>query len=273
MTTAEDLKRYRANLQGEIDARVVYLALSEAESSAPLAEIYRRLAAVEEKMDGQLCWHVTLSDNGCGIPAETLSKVFDPFFSTFGGGTGLGMPISQQYARMLGGDLTIESELRRGSLFLFTFEAEASEIEESASRRQEQERRVIGLAPGQKVPKVLIVDDVESNRLILNALLKSVGFTTREAVNGREALTVVADWQPDLILMDMHMPEMRGDSMIAMIDMYPPLAGIPVVMVTGATDGDLIDAGIPEGIPILHKPLDFEKLTAEIRKVSLRLGM
>jgi VIT1/CCC1 family predicted Fe2+/Mn2+ transporter/rubrerythrin len=67
MATAEDLKRYRANLQGEIDARVVYLALSEAESSAPLAEIYRRLAAVEEKH--AKLWEDQLLKAGAKVPA------------------------------------------------------------------------------------------------------------------------------------------------------------------------------------------------------------
>jgi len=121
--------------------------------------------------------------------------------------------------------------------------------------------------------KILIAEDDEMMRELLFSFITDLGHEVTTAENGQELVKYAMTDRPDLIVTDMHMPEMRGDSMIAMIDMYPPLAGIPVVMVTGATDGDLIDAGIPEGIPILHKPLDFEKLTAEIRKVSLRLGM
>jgi signal transduction histidine kinase len=73
------------------------------------------LAAVEEPTDGQPCWHVTLSDNGCGIPAEALSKVFDPFFSTFGGGTGLGLAVCHRIIVAHGGLLYIESQPGRGT--------------------------------------------------------------------------------------------------------------------------------------------------------------
>ncbi len=73
------------------------------------------LAAVEEQMDGQPCWHVTLSDNGCGIPAEALSKVFDPFFSTFGRGTGLGLAVCHRIIVAHGGLLFLESQMGRGT--------------------------------------------------------------------------------------------------------------------------------------------------------------
>jgi signal transduction histidine kinase len=73
------------------------------------------LAAMEERLDGQPCWHVTLSDNGCGIPAEALSKVFDPFFSTFGGGTGLGLAVCHRIIVAHGGLLFLESQVGRGT--------------------------------------------------------------------------------------------------------------------------------------------------------------
>jgi signal transduction histidine kinase len=73
------------------------------------------LAAVEEQLDDRTCWHFTLSDNGCGIPAEALSKVFDPFFSTFGGGTGLGLAVCHRIIVAHGGLLFIESQPGRGT--------------------------------------------------------------------------------------------------------------------------------------------------------------
>jgi signal transduction histidine kinase len=73
------------------------------------------LTAVEEHLEGQACWHLTLSDNGCGIPAEALSKVFDPFFSTFGGGTGLGLAVCHRIIVAHGGLLFIESQMGRGT--------------------------------------------------------------------------------------------------------------------------------------------------------------
>ena len=73
------------------------------------------LAAMEEQLEGRPCWHLTLSDNGCGIPEEGLSKVFDPFFSTFGGGTGLGLAVCHRIVMAHAGLLFIESELGRGT--------------------------------------------------------------------------------------------------------------------------------------------------------------
>jgi signal transduction histidine kinase len=73
------------------------------------------LSAVEERLEEQACWHLALADNGCGIPAEALSKVFDPFFSTFGGGTGLGLAVCHRIIVAHGGLLFIESQVGRGT--------------------------------------------------------------------------------------------------------------------------------------------------------------
>jgi len=73
------------------------------------------LTAVEERLEGQPCWHLTLTDNGCGIPEEALAKVFDPFFSTFGGGTGLGLAVCHRIIVAHGGLLFIESQRGRGT--------------------------------------------------------------------------------------------------------------------------------------------------------------
>ena len=73
------------------------------------------LAATEEVVDARPCWHLTLTDNGCGIPAEALSRVFDPFFSTFGGGTGLGLAVCHRIMVAHGGLLFLESQEGRGT--------------------------------------------------------------------------------------------------------------------------------------------------------------
>lgn len=83
------------------------------------------LNATEERLEGRACWHLTLADNGCGIPAETLAKVFDPFFSTFGGGTGLGLAVCHRIMVAHGGLLYIESEAGRGTTVHLRLPAEA----------------------------------------------------------------------------------------------------------------------------------------------------
>lgn len=73
------------------------------------------LTAAEEEVEGRRCWHLTLADNGCGIPAQALSRVFDPFFSTFGGGTGLGLAVCHRIMVAHGGLLFLESQEGRGT--------------------------------------------------------------------------------------------------------------------------------------------------------------
>ncbi|HAF95984.1 MAG: hypothetical protein A2X34_02285 [Elusimicrobia bacterium GWC2_51_8] len=120
--------------------------------------------------------------------------------------------------------------------------------------------------------KILIAEDDAPVREMLCAFISDLGHEVVPTENGRELVQLAMAGRPDLILTDMHMPEMTGDSMIAMIDMYVPLAGIPVIMVTGATKDELASAGIPKEISILPKPVDFDKLTAEINKVAQKLG-
>jgi CheY-like chemotaxis protein len=115
---------------------------------------------------------------------------------------------------------------------------------------------------------ILIAEDDALVREMLDGFLTDLGHTVKSAENGAELVEFALEKKPDLIVTDMHMPEMTGNSMIAMIDMYAPLAGIPVIMVTGATKGELADAGIPDEIPIISKPVDFDKLTAAVNRVA-----
>ena len=119
---------------------------------------------------------------------------------------------------------------------------------------------------------VLCVDD-ESNILsALRRLFRPDGYRVLTATGGAEGLQLLESEAVDLVISDMRMPEMMGNSMIAMIDLYPPLAGMPVIMVTGVSKLEIDDAGIPPEIPVLFKPVDFEKLAAEINKIVNRKG-
>jgi len=154
-----------------------------------------------------------VEDTGPGIAPEELEAVFDPFEQTTSGqqsqeGTGLGLPISQQFACLMGGDIAVSSELGRGSIL--RFEAGAEVVHAAAVQTAQPARRVIGLEPGQLTYRLLIVDDKEVNRQLLVKLLKPLGFEVREAVNGRTAIEIWESWEPHLIWMDMRMPVMEG---------------------------------------------------------------
>jgi len=154
-----------------------------------------------------------VEDTGPGIAPEELEAVFEPFVQTVSGqrsveGTGLGLSISRQFARLMGGDITVSSKIGQGSVFRFEVPiglAEAAKVEAA-----QPSRRVLGLEPGQPIYRLLIVDDRETTRRLLVRLLEPLGFEVREAIHGQEAIEVWESWEPHLIWMDMRMPVMDG---------------------------------------------------------------
>jgi two-component system, sensor histidine kinase and response regulator len=158
----------------------------------------------------RLCFAV--EDTGAGIAAHELSQVFEAFVQTEAGrnsqkGTGLGLSISQQLARLLGGDITVESEVNRGSCFRLTIPIE---VANRPGLETAPPRHPIALSPGQPMTRILIADDTPENRSVLVQLLTPLGFEVREADHGRTAIAIWKQWQPHLIVMDLRMPEMDG---------------------------------------------------------------
>lgn len=99
---------------------------------------------------------------------------------------------------------------------------------------------------------------------MLEEFLTGLGHSVRAFSDGNGLVRNALEVRPDLIITDLQMPEMSGDSMIAMLDMTPGLAAIPVIVITGASGGKLADMGIPDEIPVIRKPLDLEKLAARV---------
>ena len=154
-----------------------------------------------------------VEDTGPGIPVEELDKIFEPFVQTKTGqqalqGTGLGLPIAREFVKLMGGELTVSSQVGRGSIFKFDIKigiASAAEIEGDRPTHH-----IIALEPNQLNYRILVVDDRSCNRQLLIELLSPLGFEVREASNGREAVEIFQTWQPHLIWMDMQMPVMDG---------------------------------------------------------------
>jgi len=161
----------------------------------------------------QLIFNVV--DTGIGIADGEESKLFNPFERTDNSreqeGTGLGLAISQKFIELMGGKIRLKSYLGQGSSFKFSILAtivEASDVNEVVESQSAQ--RVIGLADNQPQYCILVVDDRPSNRTLINKMLSRVGFKVIEAADGAEA---IAQWQrhkPQLIFMDMRMPQMSG---------------------------------------------------------------
>ena len=154
-----------------------------------------------------------VKDTGPGIESTEQAVLFEPFVQTKAGqqsheGTGLGLPISRQFVRLMGGDLICQSIEHQGATFWFQIPVVPVAIE--ALPAQKRTRKVIALAPDQPRYRVLVVEDQPENRLFLVQLLESVGFEVQQATNGQEAIAQFQEWHPDLIWMDMRMPVLDG---------------------------------------------------------------
>ncbi|MGV3523576.1 MAG: response regulator [Candidatus Sericytochromatia bacterium] len=208
---AEDLPRYLHSDEGKLRQVLINL-LSNAVKFTERGSITLRIKAQSQSTDQALLYW-ELEDTGVGIAAEEMHKVFSSFEQTSSGvrsqtGTGLGMSISRSYLQLMGGSLDLRSEVGQGTCFFFVLPVEIAS--EQALSLLAPRQRVLGLAPGQKVPRILIVDDQDNNRLLLCEMLQPLGFEVHEAINGQEAVAKHVSWRPDLILMDAAMPEMDG---------------------------------------------------------------
>ena len=170
-----------------------------------------------------------VEDTGPGIDESERSRLFEPFAQTDSGqrskeGTGLGLALSRDLARIMGGDITVDSEVGRGSCFRLSLRLEEAAADLAVAP---PERNVIGLAPGQPAPRILVVDDIAINRTVLSRLLLSTGFEVREASSGEEALAVWRNWNPQLIWMDKWMHGLDGLEVTRRIRMDEEQSGSP----------------------------------------------
>ena len=153
-----------------------------------------------------------VADTGIGIAAAEQESIFQVFSQTREGaqigGTGLGLSISRSLARMMGGDIVVESEPGKGSCFRVHICARAV----VAAKLRPMKKRVVGLVESGARRRILIVDDEILNREFLQSFLLQIGFDVAEATDGDTALGLIASWQPDLVLMDVMMPGMDGNA-------------------------------------------------------------
>ncbi len=154
-----------------------------------------------------------VEDTGAGIAQEELDLVFGVFTQSTSGqeskqGSGLGIPISHKFIQMMGGKLTVESKVKKGTIFRFDVEVE---IPDNVNlQHSELESKVVGLEPGQSNFRLQVVEDNELSRKLLVSLLSQIGFAVQSAADGKEAIKIWQEWQPHLIWMDLRMPKLDG---------------------------------------------------------------
>ena len=206
-----------------------------------------------------------VSDTGIGMTPEQVHKLFQEFSQADAstsrkyGGTGLGLALSRRFARMMGGDITVESEPGKGSTFTMRLPAQVAE--------QKAEPVSTPLAV-ESVPesasRVLVIDDEPTARDLMQRLLTSHGFNATTAANGADGLKLAKELHPDAITLDVMMPGMDGWTVLTALKQDPATVDIPVIMVSIVDEKNL---GYALGAAdYLTKPVERERLVAILNR-------
>jgi CheY-like chemotaxis protein len=208
-----------------------------------------------------------VSDTGPGIEPEELTKIFDAFTQTqagaAAGGTGLGLTISRHLLAMMGAELHVESTVGKGSRFFFTLPLVPA-AQDEGDQVDAHPSLFARLAPGQQVT-ALVADDNTVSRRILAGLLESAGLQVITATGGLEAIAMARRHLPNVIFMDVKMPDLDGFSATRRLATDAATQKIPVIAVTASALGDTRKAARDAGcVAYLPKPVRAEALFATL---------
>ncbi len=205
--------------------------------------------AVKFTQFGQIAWQVrtqasrlliTVEDTGPGIDPADMRRLFEKFSQTSlgvrAGGTGLGLAISREFARLMGGEISVDSQPGKGSCFHVDVPFVEGSLTDLATRTNG--RRVATIKPGSGPWRVLVVDDQDDSRALLVKILSSVGFQTYEATDGAQAVASFEEIRPHAVLMDLRMPAMDGFETTRRIKQSTLGATTPILAVTASTFED-----------------------------------
>lgn len=227
--------------------------------------IYVRATSEPSSEAGRVDLTIEVEDTGIGIPRDQQERIFRAFEQQEGqstreyGGTGLGLAISKKLVEMMGGELSIESEVGEGSCFRVKIcNVEIASVDQLVDSELPDSSRYRF-----KPAKILVADDVALNRQLVKDLLDDTDFVIKEAENGEQAMAIAQQWQPDLILMDIRMPVMDGYEATSKMKQNTDTQHIPVVALTASVmskdEHKIEDAGF-DGY--LKKPVSGSELYA-----------
>jgi CheY-like chemotaxis protein/anti-sigma regulatory factor (Ser/Thr protein kinase) len=209
-----------------------------------------------------------VEDTGIGIPEEQLEAIFEPFTQMKGAdrpseGAGLGLAICRRLLEIMGGRLTVASEVGTGSTFTVELALEVVKGVDVAAKTSE--KAVIGYQGARK--RLLIVDDNITNLAMLVSILEPLGFEIETADSGTEALQKATTTSPDLILLDLLMPGMDGDEVLRQIRQDVSLREIKVIGVSAAVaDKARADQFAAACDGFLAKPVDIRELQEQLKE-------
>ena len=232
---------------------------------------------------GRVCFKVTphegrvrfaFVDTGIGIPPNKVALLFKPFSQVSDAarnaeGTGLGLALSQRLVQLMGGTIQVESEFGRGSTFSFELELPPGTVSAFPDKPTENVSRINGYEGKRR--KILVADDIPSNRAVLVEMLTPLGFQTVEAKDGRVALDLLTKEKPDLVLLDLAMPVLDGIQFIQYVRQIDACRNLPIIPISASVGEEEIKRCRILGCEdFLIKPVDYGRL---LDRLKLRLGL
>ncbi|MFV1850567.1 MAG: CHASE domain-containing protein [Thalassospira sp.] len=233
--------------------------------------------------DDQLSFRISVRDEGIGIPKDKQEAIFEAFAQVDTsttrryGGTGLGLAICQRMVQTMGGLIKVESTEGQGSIFWFdvtlprSSEAEAKEFDAAnpadKNTPQDEKPRVVGW-------NLLLVEDIEINRILAQKLLEQQGHSITPAADGQVALDILSEQDFDAVLMDVHMPVLDGLEATRQIRKFsdPIKSTIPVLALTADISNDNLSTFQEAGFDAFcTKPLDINAINSELTRLESRM--
>jgi CheY-like chemotaxis protein len=215
-------------------------------------------------------FRIKVSDTGAGIPSQKLQLLFTPFErlgaeGTAVEGTGLGLALSRGLAEAMGGSLGVVSEVDRGSTFWIEL-APTDEREPSAASEPSCRAAIRTLS---RAATVLYIEDNSANvRLLQRVLDRRPGITLLHSPQGQAGIALAADRRPDMIFLDMHLPDVPGDEVLRQLWCDPELRQIPVVVLSAdATPGQIRRVMASGAMAYLTKPLQLEQVLETVDRI------
>ncbi|MCP4686681.1 MAG: response regulator, partial [Desulfobacterales bacterium] len=213
---------------------------------------------------------VSVEDTGVGIPEEDQKDIFESFKQRHGqsagkyGGTGLGLSISKRLVEMMGGRIAVSSRLGVGTTFEITLES----VHAAASEGVVEDEESLDMAHITfNHAKILVVDDVESNRDLLKEILSAVELDVLTAVNGQEAILLAEEYRPDAIIMDIRMPVMDGVEATKRLKENPKTMDAPIIALTASVRSSDKNNMLKIGMDgYLAKPVRTRELLGELSR-------
>jgi two-component system cell cycle sensor histidine kinase/response regulator CckA len=273
MIHGRDLGTVKADM-GQLEQVIINLAVNARDAMLGGGKLSIRTSNAvveqEKKVRGEVMppgEYVLLevSDTGCGIPAENLDRIFDPFFSTkeVGAGTGLGLSTVYGIVKQSGGFVFVESAADQGSTFSIYLPHHAGTVDAAAAAGEVEARRDL---TGKGT--ILLVEDEEAVRAFSARVLRNKGYEVLEAGSGESALEVFREHAAsiDLIVTDVVMPRMDGPTLIR--HLREARQDLKVIFISGYTEDAFRQRlGEDADIHFLPKPFSLKQLAAKVKDV------